>query len=230
MARILAHDLGIRFGQRQLFESANLTFAEGDCIYLMGDNGSGKTTLMKILAGLQAPSHGTVTAQGFPSRGLWQKNKLHGCAVYLHQHPYLFEGSVLENLNLALKLGCLEDSRIEKALDMAQLGHLQHSQASHLSGGERQRLAIARAWLLRPRLLMLDEPVSNMDKDSRELVLDMTEQLKADGTGLLIASHQHGRLTALCQHHWLIQDGRILTGRLEIKTPQPQENEYVLAH
>lgn len=230
MARILAHDVGIAFGKRRLFHSANLTFAEGDCIYLMGDNGSGKTTLMKILAGLLTPSQGTITAEGFPSRGLWQKSKLHGCAVYLHQHPYLFEGTVLENLHLALKLGCQEDSRIEKALAMAQLGHLKQSQASHLSGGERQRLAIARAWLLRPRLLMLDEPVSNMDKDSRELVLAMTQQLKADGTGLLIASHQHGRLTALCQHHWLIQDGHILTGRLEIKPPQPQESEYVLAH
>ncbi|WP_372870546.1 ATP-binding cassette domain-containing protein [Shewanella sp.] len=231
MASIIARELGMKFQQRQLFADANLTFAEGDCIYLMGDNGSGKTTLMKILAGLQAPSNGSVIVEGFPSRGLWQKNKLHGCAVYLHQHPYLFDGTVTENLTMALKMEPHDSSTscIEQALDMAKLGHLAQSQASHLSGGERQRLAIARAWLLKPKLLMLDEPVSNMDRESRELVQTMTAQLKADGTGLLIASHQHGQLTALCNSRWLIEDGRISTD-VDIRFQPSQEAHYVLAN
>lgn len=232
MASIIARELGMKFQQRHLFAGANLTFAQGDCIYLMGDNGSGKTTLMKILAGLQAPSNGSVTAEGFPSKGLWQKNKLHGCAVYLHQHPYLFDGTVTENLTMAVKMGVRDTSikaSIEQALEMARLDHLAQSQASHLSGGERQRLAIARAWLLKPKLLMLDEPVSNMDKESRELVQAMTAQLKADGTGLLIASHQHGQLTALCNRRWLIQDGRIATD-LDVSFQPIQETHYVLAN
>lgn len=233
MASIQALELGMKFQQRELFSGANLHFAEGDCIYLMGDNGSGKTTLMKILAGLQKPSSGKVSAEGFASRGLWQKSKLHGCALYLHQHPYLYEGTVTENLAMAMRMGATTAPTsargVEQALELAGLGQLASSQASHLSGGERQRLAIARAWLLRPRLLMLDEPVSNMDKESRELVLAMTSQLKADGTGLLIASHQHGQLTALCNRRWLIQDGRIATD-LDVSFQPIQETHYVLAN
>ncbi|MBT1446128.1 energy-coupling factor ABC transporter ATP-binding protein [Shewanella sp. JM162201] len=231
MASIIARDLGMQFQQRQLFSGANLHFAEGDCIYLMGDNGSGKTTLMKILAGLQTPSSGSVSAEGFATKKLWQKNTLNGCAVYLHQHPYLYDGTVKDNLKLALELAPADSagSAIAEALELAKLGHLAKSQASHLSGGERQRLAIARAWLLKPRLLMLDEPVSNMDKESRELVLAMTARLKADGTGLLIASHQHGQLTALCTSRWLIQDGRIATN-LDIRFTPSQETHYVLAN
>ncbi len=213
--QINAHNLLMKFKQITLFNVEKLTFKQGDVIYLQGDNGSGKSTLMKILAGLITPSEGQIISQGFAPKSWWQPDSLLGKAVYLHQHPYLFEGSVKYNLTYALnqlKTPASErNERMRQAINMAQLEDLLNHNASDLSGGERQRLAIARAWIIQPKLLMLDEPISNMDKQSQRLVLAMINQLKLDGTGLLISSHQICGLTALCQQHWHIKQRTIHT-------------------
>ncbi|MGL5361065.1 MAG: ABC transporter ATP-binding protein [Shewanella sp.] len=213
--KLIARDLVMSFGARCLFKAEQLAFCQGDVIYLQGDNGVGKSTLMKILAGLVRPTQGHIEAIGFGKNPWWQRNPLLGKAVYLHQHPYLFDGSVEYNLNYGVQLSAeplaQAKERIIQAIDMAQLSSLLHARASDLSGGERQRLAIARAWILQPKLLMLDEPTSNMDRDSQALVLQMIQQLKQEGTGLLVSSHQHCALTALCQQRWQIEGERILT-------------------
>lgn len=213
--KLIARDLVMSFGARRLFQADQLAFCQGDVIYLQGDNGTGKSTLMKILAGLFRPTQGVIEASGFAKNPWWKRNPLLGKAVYLHQHPYLFDGSVEYNLNYGAQLSAESSSqatlRIQQAIDMAQLGSLLHARASDLSGGERQRLAIARAWILQPKLLMLDEPTSNMDRDSQALVLQMIQQLKQEGTGLLVSSHQHCALTALCQQRWQIEGEHILT-------------------
>ncbi|WP_394129197.1 ATP-binding cassette domain-containing protein [Shewanella maritima] len=212
-AQITATDISMSFEEKLLFTVPKLRFAQGDVIYLQGDNGTGKSTLMKLLAGFMKPSSGTISSQGFTKDAWWKKASLLGKAVYLHQHPYLFDGSVKYNLEYAASSCTLPQEelqqRITKAIDMAQLGHLLKSNASDLSGGERQRLAVARVWITRPKLLMLDEPISNMDKQSQKLVLAMINQLKQEGTGLLISSHQTCGLTALCQQHWHISHNRI---------------------
>lgn len=213
--KIQAKNILMQFNQNILFRADELSFSQGDVIYLQGDNGSGKTTLMKLLAGLLSPNEGQIKSHGFVSSPWWQTQSLLGKAVYLHQYPYLFEGSVKYNLTYALTQKTLSpeqrQKRITQAIDMAQLSNLLHHQASDLSGGERQRLAIARAWVTQPKLLMLDEPISNMDKQSQSLVLAMINQLKQDGTGLLISSHQTCGLTALCQQHWQIKQHTIHT-------------------
>ncbi|MBB1439825.1 energy-coupling factor ABC transporter ATP-binding protein [Shewanella sp. SG41-4] len=224
LASIHATNLLISFNQQILFSADNLHFSQGDVIYLQGDNGSGKSTLMKLLAGLIKPNQGKITSQGFAPQTWWRPSSLLGKAVYLHQHPYLFEGSVKYNLTYALDQRALSPEqrkkRIKQAIHMAQLTDLLNHNASDLSGGERQRLAIARAWIAQPKLLMLDEPISNMDKHSQRLVLAMINQLKQDGTGLLISSHQTCGLTALCQQHWHIKQRTIHTS---IHVPQTDD-------
>jgi tungstate transport system ATP-binding protein len=215
LVSIHATNLLIQFNQQILFSADDLHFSQGDVIYLQGDNGSGKSTLMKLLAGLIKPNQGQINSHGYTPRPRWRTQSLLGKAVYLHQHPYLFEGSVKYNLTYALDQRSLSPEqrkkRISQAINMAQLTDLISHQASDLSGGERQRLAIARAWIAQPKLLMLDEPISNMDKHSQRLVLAMINQLKQDGTGLLISSHQTCGLTALCQKHWHIKQRIIHT-------------------
>ncbi|QSX33583.1 energy-coupling factor ABC transporter ATP-binding protein [Shewanella avicenniae] len=217
---IHVQDLTMRFGERPLFNAPALDFKQGDVIYLEGDNGTGKTTLMKVLAGLVKPSSGTVTAAN-RQRSFSQPNPLLGYALYLHQHPYLFDGDVSYNLKLAQRYSKLPKAeqlqRLDAAIELSQLGHLLKSGAANLSGGERQRLALARTWLLKPQLLMLDEPISNMDRVSQQLVFAMIGELKKQGTGLLLSSHQDSALFGLCQQRWLIESQQIRVS--EIRQP-----------
>ncbi|WP_220752627.1 MULTISPECIES: ABC transporter ATP-binding protein [Shewanella] len=233
-AKLIAKDIRINFKERELFKFDGLSFCEGDVIYLQGDNGSGKSTLMKLIAGIIKPSSGEVTATGFAPKKWWQSNSLLGKAVYLHQHAYLFDGSVEYNLRYALPKGHYspqeQQARINQAIEMAQLGSLLKSDATDLSGGERQRLALARAWISQPKLLMLDEPISNMDKQSQKLVLAMINILKQQGTGLLISSHQTCGLTALCQKHWHISEQKVVESNHIPRFEQSQEFHYVSAN
>ena len=232
-AKLIARDLEMSFGPRLLFKAHSLELCQGNVIYLQGDNGSGKSTLMKILAGLQPPSKGKIEVSGFKKDAWWTRNPLLGKAVYLHQHPYLFDGTVNYNLTYGLPFAASKTEakrRIGQAIEMAQLGSLLNSRASNLSGGERQRLAIARAWILQPKLLMLDEPTSNMDKDSHALVLQMIQQLKQQGTGMLLSSHQNCALTAICEQQWHIEDQQVITSRQQTPTNSTQGSLYVVAN
>lgn len=238
MVKIIANNIEMRFGNRLLYRFERLSLSQHQTIHLQGDNGSGKTTLMKMLAGLQAPSHGKIYTEGFTPTPWWRRNPLLGKAVYLHQHPYLFDGTVAYNLNYVQPLCDLTKqeitSRTQTAIDMAQLGDLLNQRAASLSGGERQRLAIARAWIMRPQLLMLDEPTSNMDKLSQQLVLTMISHLKQQGTGMLISSHQTCSLTSLCEQTWQIQAPSIQVSPSTLDEltiiPSQQELRYVTAN
>lgn len=232
-AKLIARDLEMSFGPRLLFKAHSLELCQGNVIYLQGDNGSGKSTLMKILAGLQPPSKGKIEVSDFKKDAWWTRNPLLGKAVYLHQHPYLFDGTVNYNLTYGLPFAASKTEakrRIGQAIEMAQLGSLLQARASNLSGGERQRLAIARAWILQPKLLMLDEPTSNMDKDSQALVLQMIQQLKQQGTGMLLSSHQNCALTAICEQQWHIEDQQVITSRQQTPTNSTQGSLYVVAN
>ena len=232
--KLIARDLEMSFGARLLFKADALSLCQGDVIYLQGDNGTGKSTLMKILAGLMAPTKGKIETVGFAKNAWWRHNPLLGKAVYLHQHPYLFDGTVEYNLTYGLNFSsetkAKAKQRITQAIEMAQLGSLLQARASNLSGGERQRLAIARAWILQPKLLMLDEPTSNMDKDSQELVLKMIQQLKHEGTGMLLSSHQNCALTSICEQQWHIEGERVTTAYQHPESLPAQESLYVIAN
>ncbi|MCK8045103.1 energy-coupling factor ABC transporter ATP-binding protein [Shewanella sp. 1CM18E] len=214
-AKIIAKNIEMRFEDKHLFSADKLVFEQNKVIHLQGDNGCGKTTLMKLLAGFNQPTEGTIYAEGFAIAPWWRSKSITGKALYLHQHPYLFEGSVMYNLSYPLRFLTTDKeqlkARTEQAIDKAQLRHLLTQAASSLSGGEKQRLAIARAWIIQPKLLMLDEPTSNMDKHSQQLVLQMIVDLKQQGTGMLISSHQTCLLTQVCDHAWLVNNKTVTT-------------------
>ena len=233
-AKIIAKDLEMRFEDKHLFSASKLVFEQNRVIHLQGDNGCGKTTLMKLFAGFNQPSKGKIYAEGFAIAPWWRSNSITGKALYLHQHPYLFEGSVLYNLTYPQRFLTADkaqlQARTEQAIDKAQLRHLLNQAASSLSGGEKQRLAIARAWIIQPKLLMLDEPTSNMDKHSQHLVLQMITDLKQQGTGMLISSHQTCMLTKVCDHAWLVSDKTITTDNVStLKDTEPTQVELAPA-
>ncbi|WP_415881325.1 energy-coupling factor ABC transporter ATP-binding protein [Neptuniibacter sp. QD34_54] len=206
-----ASNLVKRFDQRELFNIDKLTLKEGESFHLSGDNGAGKTTLMKILAGLDKPCEGTVTVT--PNKRSFLNTKLHPKVVYLHQTPYIFAGTVKDNIAYGLRLRGESRQKIktlvDKGLAWSRLETLAEQQAHSLSGGEKQRLALARAWVLNPGLLFLDEPTANLDRKSVETVAELVKEMVDGGTTVMVSSHQSNCVTALCQRNLLLENGSI---------------------
>lgn len=181
-----------RFGARIVLDGVSLELNGGHCCLLVGSNGSGKSTLLQICAGLEKPDRAELNlgVGDIP----WKRCRpsLLDKIVYLHQHPYMFEGSVKKNLAYALPNKMTRQNKnrlIHKGLEWAGLESIAEARAKSLSGGEKQRVALARAWLKNPAVLLLDEPTANMDQAARLRTLDLIQQLKQDGKALLIASH-----------------------------------------
>ena len=196
-----------------LLDIDTLEIHDRSCVALSGRNGAGKSTLMRIIAGLEAPDSVTVTFDGktLPWKRACQQMRTH--VIYLHQQPYLFDRSVTDNIAYGLrqrKLSIREISRkVSEALDWAGIGHLQMRNARELSGGERQRVAFARARILSPRVLLLDEPMTNMDSEAREQTYRMIKRLKDDGVSILLATHEFHTVAHLCDAHLSLESGSL---------------------
>jgi len=204
-------DIGIRFGHQQVLRDTELEIMSGRCTLLCGNNGSGKTTLLRIIAGLQVPD------SGFVNTGIgkydWNRcrRQLRQTTVYLHQQPYMFDGDVISNLNFSLNSNLTRKQRLKRinsAIEWAGLENIAKNSAKTLSGGERQRVAIARAWLRDPKILLLDEPITNMDQDSRLRTIQLLINLKQQGVALIVSSHDPAHFEALTDTLLLISEGR----------------------
>lgn len=188
-----------------LFNIDDLGWESGDSIHLYGANGSGKSTLMKIIARLLKPTRGQV-------HYLSHEAQTKGSVIYLHQHAYLFDTTVRGNLEYGLRLqGQADGARVNNILERTGLTTLQQRSVHNLSGGERQRLAMGRALILRPQMLLLDEPTSNLDASSVERMISIFHQLQQQGTGLMLACHQTSALMQLCHRHWHLINGEVQT-------------------
>ncbi len=216
---------------RRLLDIARLDISAGACLLLTGENGAGKTTLLKIVAGLETPDAAEVEYRG--QRLAWQaaQRLYRHDVIYLHQQPYLFDSSVADNIAYGLKrTGIAKDEiaqRVEQALEWAGLGALAARNARKLSGGEQQRVALTRAWVLSPCVLLLDEPLASMDPEARERSYFLIQRLKAEGIGVVIASHEFERLAAVADVHMRLDAGTLRADTL--RTPK-RPLEAVSAH
>ncbi len=165
---------------------------------MTGQNGSGKSTLLKIIAGLLKPLQAQVSFvphDGQQGSYPWSRLKklLRGKVCYLHQHPYLFHGSVYDNVAYGLKRQNMSKQEIEQrvvqALQDYALESLIYRDCHELSGGEKQRVAIVRSWITRPEIILLDEPFSNMDKESRKKSYALIKQMCQQDITIVLTSH-----------------------------------------
>lgn len=183
-----------RYNDHLALQVEALEFAPHRIYSLVGPNGCGKSTLLQILALLLKPTHGELFFDGHPvswtNRDLQRLRKQ---ITLVHQSPYLFDSSVKHNLAYGLKLrgirGDEQHRRIHEALDLVGLSGFARRRARELSGGEQQRVALARALLLEPRILLLDEPTSNMDKASIEAFDDLLPTLLGQDITIIQATH-----------------------------------------
>lgn len=201
------------FGQVRALEDIHLEIEAGKRLVLIGGSGAGKTTLLRILAGLESPDAGSVycgdtdiTRNPAHQRGIAMLSQDY--AIY----PHL---SVERNLLAALeplRLGALElRERTESALNWFGLLPLRDRRPAQLSGGQMQRAALAKALVRRPQLLVLDEPLSQLDPvlrdQSRELILSMTEQF---GTTLLMVTHDSLDAMRLADRVAVLESGKLV--------------------
>lgn len=189
----------------KLFDIDTFDIPGNTCIVLSGQNGAGKTTLLKILAGLERPDRAEVTLEG--RRAPWQavRARLRRTVVYLHQQPYMFDRSVADNIAYGLRRRGLRGAALARevgqALQWAGLSHLAQRNARALSGGEKQRVALTRARVLAPRLLLLDEPLANMDIGARRQSIALIRGLAADGISSILTSHEPDISSLLGDEH-----------------------------
>jgi tungstate transport system ATP-binding protein len=205
--------LAKRFGERVLFDGARLELEGGSGYVLTGANGTGKTTLLRIIAGLEPTERGRLAFRAQPSAvpeypEAWRRE-----IVYVHQQPYLFHTSIEKNLEYGLARRGVprieREARVREALVWAGLAGRREVPPNKLSGGETQRAALARAKVLDPTLLLLDEPTANLDGDARRQVLELVTALCIENHTVVVASHDPEIMRLAILNRLYISDRRV---------------------
>ena len=190
----------------------SLEIASGELTALLGPSGCGKTTTMKMIAGLLAPTSGDVT---FDGRSILKDKPEDRGVVMVFQNYLLFPYmSVAANIGFGLKMRKIDkaeiDSRVSEMLDLVKLPDLGARRPSELSGGQQQRVALARALIVQPNVLLLDEPLSNLDAHLRFEMRDLIRNLQQDmGITTIFVTHDQEEAVVLADKVALILDGQL---------------------
>ena len=201
------------FAETNILSNVDISLYPGKCILLSGINGSGKTTLLKIIAGLETPSRAEIEFSGKSHSWKSTIRSIRREIIYLHQQPYLLSGTVESNVSYGLRFTHLNRKQlresVKEALEWAGLADVAKHQAKTLSGGVQQRVAFTRAWILKPKVLLLDEPMANMDIESREQACDLLKRMKSEGMSIVITSHDTNIIDGLIDSHFSLSDGKL---------------------
>src|SRR6266550_1761240 len=203
-------------GPVDILRGVSLGIAAGETVALVGPSGSGKSSLLMVLAGLERPSHGRVVLAGHDlgalnENALARLRRSHIGIVFQSFH-LLPTMSALENVAIPLELAGERDALMaaEAALARVGLGHRLTHYPGQLSGGEQQRVAMARAFVAGPVLLLADEPTGNLDGATGRIVIDcLFEEHARRDSGLLLITHEAG-LAERCDRQLHLEDGRIV--------------------
>jgi len=200
----------------QVLKDLNLAMDEGDTLAILGHSGSGKSTLLTLLAGLDNPSSGTIRLNGQDMQTLDEAQlsrfRARNIGIIFQQFHLMSHLTALENVSLPLDLA--HDSQAAakagEALEQVGLGHRMDHFPHQMSGGECQRVAIARAMVVRPSILLADEPTGNLDNSTGEHIADMIFDLvKEHRMTLLFVTHNE-QLALRCERQQRLQGGSFL--------------------
>jgi putative ABC transport system ATP-binding protein len=204
----------------QVLRGVDLNIHTGEMVAIMGPSGSGKSTLLSILGLFLAPTSGGYTVMGRDVLSLdrFQQPEFRRNFVgFVFQSCNLIENStVYENLEYPLIYSGTKRTerpkRIHEALYRVGLGHRLHHPANLLSGGEQQRVAVARALVNRPRILLADEPTGQLDRKNSLMIIEHLERLAAEGeTAVVVVTHDE-EVAARCKRICLLEDGLLRAG------------------
>jgi len=199
------------FGTRPVLRNIDLAVPRGQAVCLCGVNGAGKSTLLRVTAGLLRPDSGTVTVNGYDIRKHPETTRRQ-LGMISHASMAYPELTVCENLTFVARLYGVPDraARIEELLAGTELAPFRHDRAAILSRGLLQRLAIARALLHRPVVLLADEPFTGLDAGASDRLLAVFDQFVRDGGAVLMTTHDT-RMGLRCCHRVAVLDKGVLT-------------------
>lgn len=219
---------------RCVLREVSLEVHPGEIVGLLGPNGAGKTTTFHLLVGIEVPDRGAVFLDGCEITSLPMYLRARRGLVYLPQEPSIFRRLTVEENILAVlerqKLGRAErERRLEGVMEELGLTSVRHVKGYALSGGERRRAEIARALVMEPRFLLLDEPLTGIDPLAVADLQRIIVRLKERGIGILITDHNVREMLRITDRAYLLSEGRLFrTGTPEALTEDPEVRRVYL--
>jgi len=204
--------------ERQVFCDASLSISRGEWVFLLGRSGSGKSTLLNLLGGIDLPDRGEVLVDGRPLNRLSERERTlfrrHGIGFVFQFYNLIPTLTVIENVLLPLELtGRLTREWRKRAYDLlSQVGLAERADSypDRLSGGEQQRIAVARALVHSPQLILADEPTGNLDEETGRQVLELFQRVvRGTGTTLVLVTHS-SEVARLADRLLTISEGRLV--------------------
>ncbi|NVN98024.1 MAG: ABC transporter ATP-binding protein [Geobacteraceae bacterium] len=228
-----ATNLKVFRGGAQVIDIPHLSLPENGKVAIIAPNGGGKSSLLLTLACLLPRTEGTIC---FAGKTVEQKDEtgFRRTIAMLFQEPLLFDTTVLDNVAEGLRIRGVEKKAAREesmaALELFRVAHLASRSAHKLSGGEAQRVSLARAFAIKPKLILMDEPFSSLDLPTRiKLAEELGEILNNSGTAALIATHERIEALRMVEHLLVMDAGRIIQSGDPTDVIENPVNEFVAA-
>ncbi|MEU0721413.1 ABC transporter ATP-binding protein [Streptomyces lavendulocolor] len=227
---LVLEDVTVRFGARAAVDAVSLEVADHEIVCVLGPSGSGKSTLLRVVAGLQPVDAGRVLLDGADQAGVPVHRR--GVGLMFQDHQLFPQRDVAGNVAFGLRVRGAsrkeQAARVAELLDLVGLPGAGGRAVAALSGGEQQRVALARALAPGPRLLMLDEPLGQLDRGLRErLVVELRQLFGRLGTTVLAVTHDQGEAFALADRVVVMCDGRIAQSGTPLQVWRRPASEFV---
>jgi putative spermidine/putrescine transport system ATP-binding protein len=217
-------------GETLVVKDLNLSMPKGEFLTMLGPSGSGKTTCLMMLAGFETATHGDITLDGVSIYNLPQHKR--GFGMVFQNYALFPHMSVAENLSFPLevrKIGKSErEEKVKRALDMVQMGDFAGRRPAQLSGGQQQRIALSRALVFEPELVLMDEPLGALDKQLREtLQFEITNLAHELGITTVYVTHDQTEALTMSDRVAVFDDGRIQQLAPPDELYEKPENSFV---
>jgi tungstate transport system ATP-binding protein len=235
MSIVSAKNITRRAGGKVILKDVSVDVKEGEILAIMGPSGAGKTSLLRIFNMLDRPDDGTITIEGKDPRAA-NRLELQRSMAMVFQKPIPFSMNVFDNIAYGMKIRGIKrrdiDEAVENALKLLDMEGKERQSAKSLSGGETQRLAFARAYVLKPRLLLLDEPTANLDPANAGIIENAIRDInKRYGTTVILVTHNMHQAERLADRTAFMMDGEIVelkpTRELFDKPEDPRTERFL---